>query len=122
MSTFIGYFRPTETYRQASEARARAGESVWDPKFLQLVVDLPVKLPAGCQMIGTYSPVGGATDTQPSVCLVEATDTDQLQFISNYYIGWLEFNWAPTIPLGASKNQREEWRQELTTAPSQSVR
>ena len=122
MSTFIGYFHPTESHRQAAEARAMKGESGWDPKFIQMVVDLPLKLPAGCQMVGTYGPVGGATATQPSVCIVEAADAEQLQFISNHYAGWLEFSWAPTIPLGASKNQREEWRQQLTNAPSQSVR
>jgi hypothetical protein len=121
VSTYIGYFQPTETHRAASEARAMAGETPWDPKFIQLVVDLPLKLPAGCQMLGTYTPAGGATAGQPAVCLVEAADPTQLQVITNHYAGWLAFSWAPTTGLGTTKNEREEWRQQLT-APTEAVR
>lgn len=122
MSTYIGYFQVTDTFRAAAEARALAGDNTPDPKFIQMVVDLPLKLPSGCHMLGTYSPLGGATASQPSICLVEAAEFTQLQFISAYYAGWLEFHWAPTIPLGTNKNQREEWRQSLSAAPTQTVR
>lgn len=121
MSIYIGYFRPTQSHRKNSEARAIAGESAWDPKFVQMVVDLPLKLPQGCQMLGTYSPAGNATETHPSICLVEAADVTQLQFISTYYAGWLDFEWAPTTGLGTTKNQREEWRQQLAN-PTEAVR
>lgn len=121
MSTFIGYFHPSDSLRQITEARAREGQSPYDPKFMQLVVDLPLKLPAGCQMLGTYNPIGGATPTQPSICLVDAADPAQLQVISNHYIGYLEFSWAPAATLGATKNDRETWRQQNTN-PTEAVR
>ena len=121
MSTYLGYFKPTESYRVQREAAARNGESSWEPKFVQLVVDLPMKLPAGCQMVGTFSPLGGARTDPPAVAIVETDNAADLSFISNHYTGYLEFQWVPCTALGTSKNQREEWRQTVAT-PTAAVR
>lgn len=118
MSLFIGYYRPTATYREANEARARQGETAIDPKFAQMVVDLPLKLPAGCSILGSYGPGGNSPDNPPNVMILETSDTAHLGFISNYYAGFLQFQWFPATSVGANKNQREEWRQATAAAPS----
>ncbi|MBK7723714.1 MAG: hypothetical protein IPI33_00215 [Dehalococcoidia bacterium] len=118
MSIYLGYYRPTATYREANETRARQGDTTLDPKFAQIVVDLPLKLPAGCSILGSFAPAGGSPDNPPNVMIIETSDTAHLGFISNYYAGYLQFQWFPATSVGANKNQREEWRQAAAAPPA----
>lgn len=115
VATYIGYYRPNQRFVEESNARAREGAVAMDPKFLQLVADLPIKLPSTAHIIGSFSPIGGATPGSPAVFIVEAADPSGLQFISNYYQGYLEFDWHPGVSIGANKNEREEWRQGVAS-------
>lgn len=121
MSLFLGYYRPTATFRQNNEARAIQGEPIPDPKFIQMVVDLPLRLPAGCTIVGSYGPSGGSPELPPAVMILETSDPAHLGFITNYYSGYLHFQWFPATTVGADKNQREQWRQSVET-PAQAVR
>ena len=50
--------------------------------------------------------------------IIETSDTAHLGFISNYYAGYLQFQWFPATSVGANKNQREEWRQAAAAPPA----
>lgn len=115
MTTYIGYYRPNQRFVDEGNARAREGEAAMDPKFLQMVADLPLKLPSTAQIVGSFTPVGGATQASPAVFVVEASDVSDVQFISTYYQGFLEFDWHPGVSIGADKNQREQWRQGIAS-------
>lgn len=115
MATYIGYYRPNQRFVDVSNDSAREGGSAMDPKFLQMVADLPIKLPSTAHIIGSFSPIGGATPTSPAVFVVEAADVSGLQFISSYYQGYLEFDWHPGVSIGADKNEREQWRQGVAS-------
>jgi len=121
MSLYLGYYRPTMSYQAAEEARHRTGDTTFDPKLMQLAVDLPLRLPAGCTIIGSFGPAGGASETRPSVMVIDTNDLAHLSFIGSYYGGFLQFAWAPAISVGADKNQREQWRQAVE-APATTVR
>lgn len=113
MSTYLGFYRTTDGFRVESEVRARSGDTSIDPRFLQLVVDLPLRLPAGCNIIGSYGSIGGSPQGLPNVIIVETGDPDHLQFITNYYAGFLDFQWMPARSVGSNKDQREQWRQSV---------
>ncbi len=113
MSTYLGFYRATQGYRTEMELRARGGDTSMDPKFMQLVVDLPIRLPAGCNIIGSYGSVGNSAEGLPNVMIVETDNLDHLAFISNYYSGFLDFQWTPARSIGANKDQREQWRQSV---------
>lgn len=87
--------------------RALAGDPSNDPGFLQLVLDLPSKLPEGCRIVNTYQPIGGALASPPLVTVVETNDPGDLNFISNYYRGYLEYQWTPAFVLGPTRADRE---------------
>lgn len=118
VATYIGYYRATNSYIEETLARARSTGSGQDPAFMQKVVDLPLKLPAGCSIMGSFAPMGQSPDAPPAVMIVETNDTSHLQFISTYYQGFLAFNWHPAVSVGANKDQREQWRQ-TAQAPTQ---
>lgn len=113
MSTYIGYYRVTEGFAEESAKRARSGDTSIDPKFAQMVTELPGKLPKGISIIGSYAPMAGGPvlgSAPPSVIIVDATETSELTFISQYYGGYLLFQWHPATVVGASRAQRETWR------------
>lgn len=122
MATYIGYYRPTAGFIEEGAKRARSGDRSMDPKFTQMVVELPGKLPDGINIIGSYAPIagGGVLGSQPpSVMIVDAAETSELTFVSQYYAGYLEFHWMPATVVGASRAQRESWRQQAgQPAPS----
>lgn len=113
MSLYLGFYRATPGFRTETEVRARGGDTSLDPKMAQLVVDLPIRLPAGCSIIGSYGVVGGSPESLPSVMIVESDNLDHLRFISNYYTGFLDFQWTPATAVGSNKDQREQWRQSV---------
>lgn len=121
MTLYLGYYRSTLSFQAAEEARYRTGDTKIDPKLMQLAVDLPLRLPAGCSIIGSFGPAGGASETRPSVMVVETNDIAHLNFITSYYGGFLQFQWVPAISVGADKNQREQWRQ-AAEAPATTMR
>jgi hypothetical protein len=45
--------------------------------------------------------------------IVETDTLDHLTFITNYYTGFLNFQWTPASSVGSNKDQREQWRQSL---------
>ncbi len=79
MATYIGYYRTTDGFNLENQERSRAEGPTGPPaKFMQLVVDLPGRLPAGATIVGSWGPVvngpvfaGGAP---PNVMIVEADD------------------------------------------------
>lgn len=115
VATYIGYYRPNQRFVDVSNETARAGGTTPDPKFLQMVADLPIKLPDTTRILGSFAPIGGATPASPAVFVVEASEVSGLQFISNYYQGYLEFDWHPGVSIGADKNEREQWRQGMAS-------
>lgn len=115
MATYIGYYRPNQRFVDERNAAAREVGAAMDPKFSQMVADLPLKLPSTAHIIGSFAPIGGATPASPAVFVVEASDVSGLQFISNYYQGYLEFDWHPGVSIGVDKNEREQWRQSVAS-------
>ncbi|HLZ68976.1 MAG TPA: hypothetical protein VKV26_03615 [Dehalococcoidia bacterium] len=106
MSVYLGYYRVTPGFAEANAARARSGEASIDPKFRQMVIDLPGKLPANCRIIGSYAPMG--TDL-PAVMIAETNNTDDLFFISQYYNGYLQYQWVPARAVGTTAAERERY-------------
>ncbi len=110
MATSIGYYAPTPDWAAEANANARAGKPLFPAAFLEKVAELPGKLPSGCSIVGSYAPRGGGPVLSqaglPAVMIVETSDDADLTFISNYYSGWLAFNWAPATVVGATREQR----------------
>lgn len=119
MSTFIGYYRTNDAFAQEIQQRQREGQPI-DARFIQMVVDLPGKLPASCKIIGSYSPAAGPVlgPQPPSIQIVETNDPRDLQFISQYYGGYLQFHWVPATVVGANRQEREAWREVAQTEPA----
>jgi hypothetical protein len=122
MATYIGYYRVTEGFAEENGKRARSGDKAIDQKFGQMIIELPGKLPNGINIIGSYAPMAGPVlgNQPPSVMIVDAAETSDLTFISQYYSGYLQFQWMPASVVGASRAQRESWRAQ--TAEPAAVR
>ncbi len=114
MATYLGYYRPTADWLEQANAAARAGDSSFPPEFLQKVAELPGKLPASCTIQGSWAPRGSSGDL-PSVMVVETNDDADLTFITQYYQGWLGFQWTPATNIGGTEAQRREWQAQLQT-------
>lgn len=57
MATYIGYYRTTDGFALENQEQSRAEGPTGPPaKFMQLVVDLPGRLPAGTTIVGSYAP------------------------------------------------------------------
>jgi hypothetical protein len=102
MATYIGYYRPNESFARENDERARAGDAGPSPVMRQKVIELRDKLPASLKLIGSYTPLGGGSDTRPGVWIVETDDAAELQFVNNWYSGFLEFEWSPAVPVGTT--------------------
>jgi hypothetical protein len=112
MAVYLGYYRTTSSFTEENQARARSQGPIIDSKFRQMVVDLPDKLPAGCRIIGSYAPMGGGGAVLgdpglPSVQIVDTGNPADLNFISQYYSGYLMFQWTPAISVGSNRQERE---------------
>ena len=110
MSIYVGFYRPDPEFLRELGARARAGEQPTDPKLLRLVTELPEKLPASCTIIGAYNTLAGnvlSDPGPPGVLIVDTSNGDDLLFISQYYVGYLQFQWHPARSVGATRQERE---------------
>lgn len=87
-TTYLGFYRPTADTPVNGVWRSTGK---LPPDFATKVNEFPTKLPATCKLIGSWNVGGG-----PSVIVVEAETFADIQHISQYYAGWLEFDWRPT--------------------------
>ena len=121
MATYLAYYRVAPSFNEENQARARGGGSGIDPKFRQMVVDLPNRLPSSCRILGSYAPVGGGAVLSepgaPAVMIIETSDPRDLTFISQYYTGYLIFQWTPATSVGGNRQERESWA-ATTAAPA----
>ena len=112
MAVYLGYYRAAPEALQENRARAREQGAAPDPRLQRLVVELLDKLPAGCTVLGSYTPMAGAVfgeSAPPSVMIVDAEHPAALSFISQYYAGFLLFHWVPATRVGATHQEREAW-------------
>ena len=120
MAIYLGYYRPAPSFMEETQARAR-GEGAGagpDPAFRRLVQELPERLPAGCRILGSYAPVGGggpvlAEPGLPAVQILESDDPTHLGVISQYYAGYLMFQWTPATSVGGTRQVRDRWAETI---------
>ena len=102
--TFVGFYNvgasvaATEADIMALRQTGSLPEAL--PDFWAKVRDFPSKLPPTCKLIGSWGVNGRQA---PSVMVVEAESYDDLQFINNYYQGWLLIDWHPTATGGGAR-------------------
>lgn len=113
MAVYLGYYRAVPRFAEEAQARAREGAGP-DPSFRRMVTELLDKLPASCHLLGSYTPLGGAGAVlsdpgPPSVMIVETDNPADLGFISQYYAGYLMFQWLPAVRVGATHQERADW-------------
>ena len=106
MATYIGFYQANEEFFRANAERARAGEPP-DLTLRDKVVELRDKLPASLTLIGSWgvSKVGAVNRERPNVWICETDNAADLQFVSNYYQGFLEFEWVPATSVGVSASE-----------------
>lgn len=110
MSAYIGYYRPVPAFLEENQARARSEGASPDPRMQQRVRELPDKLPAGCTILGAYSPMAGAVFSDappPGVIVIETSNTADLMLINQHYAGFLVFQWVPATVIGTTRAERE---------------
>ena len=106
MTIYAGYYEPVP-------------EAHLDDSFRRKVVELPQRLPAGCLLVGSYVPAPGegwVGRRPPPFLLVETDHPDGLEYIRQYYAGYLRFEWAPLSSIGATHAEREAWAASLAPA------
>ena len=99
MATYIGFYTIDPNYTRSLGEKARRGDNGPDVSFQERVTELRDKLPGSLTLIGSYST---SASNQPNVWICETDDPRDLQFVSNYYTGYLVFDWVPATPLGAT--------------------
>mgnify|MGYP006919314256 FL=1 len=107
MTSYVGFYDINQDWAASNAQQARAGEGGMDPRFAQLVTDLPNQLPEGCSVVSSY---GTSSANRPNVMIVETDNQSDLTFITNYYGGYLTFDWVPATNVGQSQAEREAWR------------
>ena len=53
--------------------------------------------------------------------IVETESTSALGFISQYYAGYLAFEWTPANRVGGTREERETWQSALDTIERENV-
>lgn len=102
MATYIGYYRPNPGFLQQGDEQAReAGEQVVNPTMREKVIGLRDALPSSMRFIGSFNPMG-RSDSRPGVWIVETDNPDDLLFVSTWYTGFLDFDWAPCTAVGTT--------------------
>ena len=105
MTTHIGFFRANEDYVHEQGARIRDGELVSDD-VRQKVLDQFDKLPASVKPIGVYRPLTSGWVVQPTyppgVWIAETDDPLELDFITNLWAGFIDFEWVPVQGIGST--------------------
>ena len=107
MASYVGFYDISDHWQAEAGAQARAGNGGLDPRFAGLVTDLPNQLPEGCSVVASY---GTTSANRPNIMIVETDNQADLQFITNYYQGYLAFDWVPATNVGSNQAQREDWR------------
>jgi hypothetical protein len=107
MASYVGFYDMNQDWAASNAQQARAGDGGMDPQFAQLVTDLPNQLPEGCSVVSSY---GTNSANRPNVMIVETDNQSDLTFITNYYRGYLMFDWVPANNVGGSQAEREAWR------------
>jgi hypothetical protein len=119
MAVYLGSYRAVPGFVQETQDQLRRGAGGPNPAFLRLVRELPERLPAGCRILGSYTPLGGAGGAvfepgPPAVMIVESDDPAHLGVISQHYSGYLAFLWVPATVVGASRQERDRWAAEAS--------
>ncbi|MEZ4503059.1 MAG: DUF3303 family protein [Dehalococcoidia bacterium] len=97
-TTYVGFYRASspefiyETWRKTGAT---------PPEFQKKIFEFPGSLPATCKLVGSWGVSGGEN---PGVMVVEAEGFADLQYINQYYNGWLQFDWHPTLTGGVARN------------------
>ena len=104
MAVYMGYYHPNEEFARENGARSReAGSPSVNDTMRQKVIDLRDNLPASLNFIGSFAPFGGAAvPHRPGVWICETDDLEDLQFVTNWYMGFLEFEWVPARAVGTT--------------------
>lgn len=110
MATYIGFYGPHPAQLAETGERARSGAGP-NAAFQDMVQSLPGKLPAGTAIVGSYATM---SNERPAVMIVETDDPAGLAFISNYYQGYLQFDWSPANVIGGNQAERDEWRKSVS--------
>jgi hypothetical protein len=105
MATYIGYYRVHPDYAREMAKRDReAGQPVPRDEFRAKVASLRDELPPAIRLIGSYVPMQSWSpdpDTRhPAIWVCECDDPAELRFVTNYYAGFLLFEWIPVEALG----------------------
>ena len=120
MAVYIGYYRPNPQAMEEAGQRARGGDRGPAPQLVQLVRELPDKLPAGCKLLGSYAPMAGPVFSEqppPGITVVETDNVADLQFISQHYAGYLVYHWVPATRVGVTAQEREAWASAIPAPP-----
>ena len=119
MAIYLGFYRAVPNFLQETRAKARAGDTAPDATFRRLVTALPEQLPRNCTLLGSYATIGGAglgTPGPPSVLILETSDSAALAFVSQYYSGYLEIQWAPAQAVGMTSAERAAYLEAALAA------
>ncbi len=106
MATYVGFYTIDPSYAALGAENARSGGGP-DIAFLDKVRALGSTLPEGTRIIGSYMTM---SSEKPNVLIVETDDPSALAAISQYYTGYLAYDWTPANVIGASEGEREQWR------------
>lgn len=111
MATYLGYYRIDPRFAEELSAWRRGPRTSANPAdpLVSLVEHFLDRLPAGCTYLGSYNPVGsGVVFDQglPSVELIETSNPADLAFISQYFLGFINYQWTPVSSPGRSREER----------------
>ncbi|MGE0227687.1 MAG: hypothetical protein AB7I38_07005 [Dehalococcoidia bacterium] len=108
MTLYIGFYTIDPHFQRESGERARSGDNTMDERFGRKVVELRDRLPASLKLLGSYATQSAE---RPNIWLCETDNQADLQFVSNYYEGYLRFDWVPATVIGANAAETEARRQ-----------
>ena len=108
MTLYVGFYVIDPEFQRESGARARSGDNSLDARFGRKLVELRDRLPASLKLIGSYTTQSAE---RPNIWLCETDNQADLQFVSNYYEGYLRFDWVPANVIGATTAETEANRQ-----------
>ena len=97
-TTYVGFYRPASPELIFDAVRKTGAPT---PELQKKIFGFPRSLPATCKLIGSWQISGGE---DPGVMVVEAESFADLQYINQYYNGWLRFDWHPTLTGGVARS------------------
>lgn len=102
---YIGFYDVDPDFRRAIGDGARTGDNSLDKAFRERVVALRDRLPPTLKLLGSY---GTQATAHPNVFICETDNQADLAFISNYYTGYLVFDWVPANAIGTTTSAARE--------------